>query len=324
MAITLYKDREFYVVQEDTKKEYLIPTGNVGFVNEGSDVIVINYDPISTSRLSWRGAASDVLNANGVSYGSTVEDVVNGVNVGVDVNIQDQTTQPIDDYFLQELSAFTISTDATPSDISTLSYDFDATTGHGIAVNDEVLLLDVAADRSFYATVLGVAVDVITVDRPIDHAFASATTLGRIVSSEMAVNGSVTPQIFTVRAGITPSDIVRFILTVRDDVEMDDAKFGGITALTRGLVLRVIDGTQKTIFNYKNNQDMKQFAYDLSYADKAKQGEFGLSTRTTFGGQSKHGVTIRLSGNDRLQFIVQDDLTDLISIRAAVQGHQVE
>jgi len=244
--------------------------------------------------------------------------------LNVDANIQDQTTPLLDSYFLKELSSFTISVDTFASTATVLSYSFTATAGHGIIVGNEILLLDVAADRSFYSTVMGVATNVITIDRPIDYVFASATTLGRITSSEMAVNGSVTEQIFTVRAGTVPFDVTRVILQMTHASGGDDGKFGGIAAVTRGLVMRVVDGVSKTIFNWKTNGDIKNFCFDLAYSDKAAGGENGTGARITFGGQSKHGVVIRLSDTDKLQFIVQDDLTGLTSLKIVAQGHEVD
>jgi hypothetical protein len=245
-------------------------------------------------------------------------------NGGLDINIQDQHTTLIDSYFLQSVSNFTISADITASTLTTLEYDFEATAGHGLAGGNEIILLDTSADRAFYATVMNVATNTITLDRPIDYAFAASTTLGRIATSQMAVDGSSTEQIFTVRAGTVPFDITRVIIQMVHSAAGDDGKFGGITAISRGLVMRSIDGVQNTIFNFKTNGDIRNFCFDLTYSDKAAGGENGTGARITFGGQSKHGVTIRLSGTDSLQWVVQDNLTGLTSLRIVAQGHEVE
>ena len=244
-------------------------------------------------------------------------------NGAIPVNIQDQTSTAIDTYFLQQTGSFTLAADTSKSSTTSLVYTFTATTGHGLTTGNEILLLDVIGDVSFYSLVKNVVGDTITIDRPIDHVFPSATTLCRITTSQMAVDGGVTPQIFTARAGTNPVDFVRFLITMLDDSSMDDGKFGGIAALTNGLVFRIVNGTQKTIFNFKSNQEIRQFCYDVAYADKAPAGQFGLSSRITFGGQGKHGVVLRVSGSDALQWIVQDDLTDLLSLRISAEGHEV-
>jgi hypothetical protein len=104
---------------------------------------------------------------------------------------------------------------------------------------------------------------------------------------------------------------------------MDDSRFGGLPALTRGLVFRIVNGFQRTIFCFKTNQDIKQFCYDVNYSSRAPSGYFGFSSRITFGGQSKHGVVLRLGAGDVLQWVVQDDLTGLDTLKIAAEGHEV-
>lgn len=242
----------------------------------------------------------------------------------LDTNTQDQFTPSVDSYFIKSVSNFSLALDTPVSTVTTLEYDFTAAPGHGMVIGNEILLLDVVGDRSFQAMVLNVAGDVITTDRPIDHLFPAATALGRIVTSEMAVDGSITPQIFSVRAGVVPSDIIRTLLTMTGTTAMDDGKFGSLPALTRGLVFRIVNGRQQTIFNFKTNQEIKQFCFDVNYSDKAPAGQYGLSARMSFGGQDKHGVTLRISGLSALQWIVQDNLTGALSIKTSDQGHEVE
>jgi len=252
-------------------------------------------------------------------------------NGGMPVNIQDQTSKPIDALFAKSVSNFTLATDTVASTITNIVYTFTASTGHGInnpvgGVNDEILLLDVLNDKSFYAEVLDVTGDVITVDRPIDHVYPSGgvvPTLGRIVITNMAVDGSTTPQVFSLRAGVNPIDFVRFIVTMTDNSSMDDNRFGGLSKLTRGLTMRIVDGFQKTIFNWKTNGEIAQWCFDTTYSDKAPSGYFGFRARVTFGGQSKHGVVLRISTGDVIQIVVQDNLEDLETLRICGEGHEV-
>lgn len=262
------------------------------------------------------------VNSRIVDAGSNTN-AVNVTDGAMEVLPQDQITEPIDDYFLQELSSFTLASNAISSTATVLVYTVTATTGHGIADGDEILLLDVAADRSFYAQVIDVTGDTIEIDRPVDHAFPTASTLGKIVNSNMAVDGSTTEQIFTLRAGTTPIDITRVLPTILGgSTAMDDGKFGNIAALERGLVFRIVNGFQKTIFNFKTNNDIKQFCFDMNYSDNAPAGNTGASARITFNGPSKHGVPLRISGSSVLQFIVQDDLTALVLVRGVGEGHK--
>jgi hypothetical protein len=267
----------------------------------------------------------DYLIENGFFLDSTVITDTAGNAVGttsgaLDVSVQDATTEPIDTYFLQGGPSFSLALDVVISTLTLLTYDFEAAPGHGIVIGNEIILLEVEHDRQFYAVVTGVAGDTITLDRPIDHDFKVAEAFGQIVSSNMNVNGSVTEQIFTVRAGTVPSDINRLFLSVLDSSSMDDGKFGSLPALTRGLVLRYVDGFQKTIFCFKTNLEIKEFCYDLNYASKAAAGSYGMIARMSFNGQDKHGVVLRLRGTDALQWVVQDDLTGLDAFKATAQG----
>lgn len=244
-------------------------------------------------------------------------------NGAIPINVQDQTTKPMDALFSQSISNFSLSIDSGMSTVTTMEYTLKAVSGHGIVPGDELLLLDTAANRVLQCVALVVAVDTITIDRPIDHIFPAATTLGRIVTTNMAVDGSVTEQIFSVRAGSIPTDYVRLLLTATNNTDMDFSLFAGLPALTRGLVFRIVNSFQKTVFNFKTDGDIGQFAYDIKYADKAPAGQFGLAARISFGGQDKHGVVLRISGDDVLQWVVQDDLTSLFTLRVAAEGHEI-
>lgn len=258
--------------------------------------------------------------ARAVDIGVTVE-----TNGGLPVNIQDQTSPPVDTYFLRQLGSFSLAADTVASGATTLNYTFTATTGHGLVAGNEIQLLDLTTQTRMFAMVTNVATDTITLDRPIDHVFPAAATIAQIVSSDMAVDGSVTPVIFTVRAGTNPVDITRLIFHIDDNGSMDDGKFGSLAPLTNGLVFRFYDTKRLTIFNWKTNGEVKHFSYDGQYTDSTlgPSGQESFSSRISFGGQSKHGVVLRISDDDVLQFIVQDDLSSLGSVQVVAQGHEV-
>jgi hypothetical protein len=236
-----------------------------------------------------------------------------------------RVTSPIDAYFRESLSTFTLSADVTISTVTVLSYTFTATAGHGLSDGDEILFLDMAANQSLQAYVTNVSTNTITIDRPFDHGYLAASTVGHITNCDMAVDGSSTPRIFSFMSGAIATNSIRFILTIiGGNLAMDDSKFGNISALDNGLVFRIVNGYQKTIFNFKSNNDMKQFCYDVAYAAKAPTGSTGLSARITFGGDDKHGTILRLASDDVVQWVVQDDLTDLTSLKVSVMGNLLE
>jgi hypothetical protein len=294
-------------------------------VNPGYSTNRIQGSNFSTNEVEEIGSTNNTLWHTIVD--STGRELILESNGGAPVNVQDQATTPIDTYFAQSISDFTISVDtgASGKTAATLVYEFEATAGHGIVAGNEVILLDTASDKSLLADVISVATNTIEIDRPIDHDFKVASTLGRIVTTNMAVNGSTTPQIFSARAGTVPIDFTRFLIKIlgAGATAMDDSRFGNITALNRGLVFRIVNTFQKTIFNFKTNGEIANYCFDIRYSDKAPAGQHGFSSRITFGGQSKHGVVLRISDDDVLQWVVQDDLTGLSKVQVVGEGHEV-
>jgi hypothetical protein len=312
--------------------------GPLIFTNAGAksiELVNLNLYPNELVRVFFRasaGAGSATIEIDSLAFSAdhssapqraTIHSPLD--NAGhVEVALQDQHTPPIDALFAKEVSAFTLAVDTNQSTETLLYYTFQASPLHGISLGDEIILLDISADKSFYAHVLGVVGDTIEVDRPIDHAFSAAFTLGKRVITNMAVDGSVTPQIFAARAGAVPIDVTRVILQMTDDASMDTSRFAAGPALTRGLVFRVCNSFQKTIFNWKTNGEIQQYCYDVDFTSRAPAGFSGLSARVTFAGPAKHGVTLRIGANDVLQWVVQDDLTDIETLRIALEGHEVE
>jgi hypothetical protein len=244
-------------------------------------------------------------------------------NGGVPVNVQDQTSRILDLYFIQQLQApATLAVETVPD-----TYTFEVTDSTGFVDGDYVGIV-CPSGEFFFANQIGAPVaNVITVDTPIDVTAPVGCNVLR-TTKDMAVDGSVTRQIFQIgpiggTAGIDV-DITRTTGSMTDADVMDDEKFGGLPALTKGLVLRKNDGVLQNIWNVKTNREFAVVcAGDFNYADKAPAGFYGARFRNTFGGQEKHGVVIRLEPGETLEIIVQDDLTGLDSFEIMAQGHVV-
>ena len=238
-----------------------------------------------------------------------------------DVALQDQTTPPFFVYMSEVISS-TALTDTFRIDDNYVVLD-NVT---GIVSGNYIGIFNTTYHRFFAANVLTVSNDTVTLDTPSDFDFQ----IGDIFqggNKHMNVNGSVTPRIFSLR--VDPSlditvDVTRIILHIVDQTAMDDALFGGISALTKGIVLRRTDGLYFNLFNVKTNGEMGELAFDKVYDDKAPSGFYGITSRLTFAGQNKVGVTIRLAPDEDLQLIIQDDLTGLDDFRIMVEGHIVE
>lgn len=265
--------------------------------------------------LSFSQVSAFNFNENDVVIVGPLED-----NGAIPVNIQDQTTPPILVYMNQVQGTAVLTANFTIN-----SYNITINDSTGITVGDYVGVFSKEYNMFYTGNVLAVNGLIVTMDTPSDFNF----TIGDIFQcgiKEMNVDGSITPQIFSLRADpnldITV-DVTRIIIHITDNVVMDDEKFGGLTKLNRGIVLRRKDGTYQNLFNVKTNGEFGELAFDKTYDFKAPAGFYGFTSRLTFAGSNKMGVAIRLGQDEDLQLIIQDDLTDLNTFRIMVEGHVV-
>lgn len=242
-----------------------------------------------------------------------------------DVNIQDQTTPLIIASMSDEVVSSTLAIGASLDE-----YTITVTSGTGFVIGQYLSIFNVNENRFYLANILDVATNVLTLDTPIDFDFpvGSFVTGG---NKNMNVDGSVVPVVFGVRNTDeqigSEFDITRIIIHCECDTAVDSSKFGDIVGgLTKGIVLRKVDGVTRNIFNAKTNGDLKNMMYDLDIevASNPTQGQDGFTGRMTFGGQSKMGVVIRLSQGEDLNLIIQDDLSSLLKLEIICEGHVVD
>jgi len=261
-------------------------------------------------------------------YNPQTREFANVTNNGLDVNVQDQTTEIIDLHLSRIIQELVITTNTSIDDTTvTITSDAEPTDGNAVCFKEGTAfyqgqILSHSANASNWDIVL---------DTPLDFAFTTAGGCSERTEN-MNVNGSATPVIFSVSpANLTAGtkwDITRFLISITDATAMDDGKFGGAAALTNGIVFRKVDGITKNIFNAKTNGDLAAHMYDVTYIPDTlgPAGLYGLRGRRSFSGQDKNGVVVRLSAdtNDEFQCIIQDDLTGLDSFQVIAQGHIVE
>lgn len=242
-----------------------------------------------------------------------------------DVNVQDQVTPPL----LVPLNKTSNTTTlAAVTAIEDRTITLADTTGF---VDGTFVTISSTTDNRFYiGRQLGIPVgSVITMDTPLDFAYSIGATCAA-GSIDLNVNGSITPQLFSVRAsdpGIPVTvDITRIILQCTCTTAVDLSKFGDIVGgITNGIVLRKTDGTYINIFNFKNNAEIAAAMFDFTpyVASNPSQGLDGFTARLTFAGQGKLGVALRLATGEDLELIVQDDLSSLTSFIIVAEGHVV-
>lgn len=238
-------------------------------------------------------------------------------NGAAPVNVQDQTSEVIDLYFCSEILVTSLT-----SNIIVGSKTINVVNATGATPGDCIDIFE--NGRVFQAIVQTVVGLAITFSVPSDQAFTTAAIVN-IGKWNMNINGSVTSKVYEV--GPPPGvkwDITKVVFGITDNSAMDYSTFGGMAALANGLVLRIKDGYYKTLFVVNDNGGMSERG-DVEYSPKAPSGSYGLKFIKRYSGQENHGVTLRLDGdtNDKLEILIQDDLTPLIKLAALAHGHVV-
>lgn len=239
----------------------------------------------------------------------------------VDVAVQDQISPVVDCFLTQKLGTATL---AVPTAFNDRTITLSA--GHGFVAGN-MIEIDNSDLRFYQSRVRLVVGNVLTVTNPLPYAFGTTAIVKR-VSADMNINGSVTPVVFS---AIAPAgvqwDINILAINILDDVVMDDAKFGGITALTNGVCFRTVDGEIQNIFTALDNGCFRRHCdTDSPYSDKAPAGLYGFNSKRHFNGQNGDGVARRIGGEEinEFQAVVADDISGLTRFWCVIRGHVVE
>ena len=220
---------------------------------------------------------------------------------------------------------------ATTTDVLAVkdSYTIDVVSVSGFLAGQHIRILDTSLDRFYFGSILAINGTTITLDTPLDFAYTVGSQV-IVATTNMNVNGSVTPVTFKHRLGSPSTNkathITRIIFTCTTNGSIDLLGFGDLATLIRGLVIRRVNGEIFNVLNVKSNADLSNTAYDFNVyeATNPSQGVDGFVCRLTFAGQNKLGVALRLEVGENLEVIVQDDLTGLVSLKIIAEGHIVD
>ena len=252
---------------------------------------------------------------------STGNEVTLETNGSLPVTLQDQTSPTV----IVPLNK--VSNTTTLSALAVLdTYTVTVTSTTGFVNGAFIVIADLVNNRYYTGQQVGaVAGSVVTLDTPLDFAYASGATITNGLTN-MNVNGAVTRQIFSLRAS-DPGlplvvDVTRLMFLCTCSSAASLSLFGNLTALTNGVVIRRSDSLFNNIFNAKTNGALAGFMYDFTIhqATNPSQGQDGFVGRLTFAGQNKMGVAIRVGPNEDLECVIQDNLTGLTSLNIIVEG----
>lgn len=233
-----------------------------------------------------------------------------------DVWIQDQVTPPFHMFFMTEDK-----TDITLAAIA--SVDDTAITvsaGHGITTADHIII-----NYGPYTQQTGIEAvvdNVVSIESPIFAELPIGTQVVR-GRTEMNVDGSVTPVTYYCRPYTTePVDVINFHIFIEDNVEGDDSKFGGGTALTNGVYVQLVDGMKFGLGLYKDNFDFQKYGSKIEdpYTSKAGGGNYSMNFPISL--KDAYGVVLRLDPDEGayIKMVIHDDLTGLLSFVVTALG----
>lgn len=243
-----------------------------------------------------------------------------------DVNIQDQTTRPA-------MLRLSLIDDLTPTlaEVPKVgAYTITLEAGHSVTANKSLSIIYDEGGLEFLPhfytpKVLSVAANVLTLDEPVPYPFP-VNSICYTSTHNMNVDGSSTAKVYGItNVFSTAADITQVIFHITDATDMDDSLFGGMPALTRGIVFRkkLKDGHYENIFNVKSNGEFGEISgpADKAYDSKAPAGVYGYTVKINFSGQENIGVAIRLNQGESIELVIQDDLTDLLTFVCYIEGH---
>jgi hypothetical protein len=248
----------------------------------------------------------------------------------INVNVVDPTSKAGDIFFSKVVGV--TSTIAVEGTIDT--HDFTASVGHGIEPLDQLVIFDDVADRLYIGCVIlgGVSGDVITMDTPFNYTYPAGAFVVRS-TRDMKVSGTLaSPQIFEVQA---PIDVNLHVASINISMFTNNSAnldlFGDQVALTNGLVLRLVNHVNVNYFNVKTNGALAHIAKDV-YQLGGAQGwsSEGMGLNIQYAGDSGHGAVIKLAKGDKLQLLIQDDLTTtaggggMVEFQASISWHEDE
>lgn len=211
----------------------------------------------------------------------------------------------------------TLATNAAVGD-----YVLNLTSAASFAAGDYIHIEDTLFERT-HARIISIAINAITIDRPLDFAHLAGVTIHQ-TSINLNVSGTLASPIsyrLTPPVGETWL-ISRFIITMIHSSAGDLTKFGGITALTNGVLLRVVNGGVTSTFTvWRTNEDIKGDVYDLAFDDRAGgTGNYSTSAKGSLLDLDRVQARVDGSLGDYVELLVRDALGGLVSFRVKGQG----
>ncbi len=270
----------------------------------------------NTNKFNTVPQATKLRGANGELIGS----------LGGAINVHDADVHNIliNKYIHQHTATITTLAVATVGGGS--EYMIDVASTAGFAVGD-FIDINTTTIETTHPKILGIAGTIFTLDRRIDRAHAIGDIVTKVIIDISSQIGSLaSPQVYYI--GPPPGEVwhmQRLLFSMVHPTAADLGTFGNIASpgLTNGIIVRArISNNYGTMTNWKITADIKTDMFDVEFDSRSTGGgSYGTSGRGTF---TEAGIVLRLDGDeeDRVELLVQDDITALDSFTMKVQGHR--
>jgi len=321
---------EFYLPYEHTKTlEILIDTSGAAIIDSSNndtgtklDRYFINTSTRLNAEYKYYARALDTIAT------LSIKDKGNAVSIEkVDIFKGALPIYDADVYNVSFNEFFHEHTDVnTTLAIASVSGDISITVVNAavFTVGDNIQIENNIIEPTF-PTIITIVDDVLTLDRQLDFNFDIGTTI-EVVNFEMSVSGTIgNPISFK----LIPDKnqqwyVVSLTISMIHSSTGDDSLFGDISPLLNGITFRGYNGLTdqyRTNSNWKTNGDFALDFGNLEYTDKAGGGFHATKAQVSL--KVRSGAVPLLSGvnGDYLEFLVQDNLLALESVRVKAQGH---
>jgi hypothetical protein len=256
------------------------------------------------------------------TYEGTTLDDVNSSEGALDVHVKEIHTNAVNQEFHQETAI--ASTFATS--VPRFSTSFDVVSAVGFLIGD-VIQVENGTVEPHFPTITNIVGNTITINRPLDRAYTTADGIRKVLINMAVLGSPASPQAFSITGeqSLALTHITRVIFEMTHSSAGDLGKFGNIDGgLANGVIVRVYKGAfdfYKTVTVWKTNADIKRDMYDVEFDSRAGGGgTYGTSGRVSF---TKFGMVGEYdpAQGDKLEVIIQDDLSSLITFTMNAQGH---
>lgn len=226
----------------------------------------------------------------------------------------------VDRYFHQH------TTPATTLSVASLAgaTSITVTSSVGFVVGD-FLHINTTAEELVHPRITAIVGNVLTLNKPLDYAHAIGSTVEKAILNMNAVGSLASPVSFKVFPEVGKVwHLLRITMSLAHGTAGDFGLFGGITALTNGVVFRKYDGATGqfvTFTVWRDNDDINADMGDLHFVTRSGGG--GTYGTAATGNFKDLGAIAYLNGTagDYLELLIQDDLSTLNSFRVKAQGH---